>query len=117
LGSPSNAARFAQLLLTPRLGRTSCAEQTFSERGSRPPLVGPELQLTTTAGGAWISGPIALSIIGFFAATWGVGLLVESPVADRVMTATASGIGGLILLGVSYALYRSLATSKSAPRT
>jgi hypothetical protein len=51
-------------------------------------------------------------------AGWGVALVVSGTfAADRLTTRLASGIGGLILLGVSYALYRSLARGQIASRT
>jgi hypothetical protein len=57
------------------------------------------------------------AIVGFFAAGWGVALLVSGTLsADPLTTRIASAIGGVILLGVSYALYRSPATGQTAPR-
>jgi hypothetical protein len=52
---------------------------------------------------------VARAVVGFLAALWGVGLLVASVTSDHLNTAIVWGAGGLILLGVSYAIYRSAA--------
>jgi CHASE2 domain-containing sensor protein len=54
---------------------------------------------------------------GFFTAGWGVALLLIGILTtDRLAIAIGAAISGVILLGVSYALYRSLATEETAPR-
>jgi hypothetical protein len=57
------------------------------------------------------------AVAGFFAAGWGVALLLVGILTtDRLAIAIGAAIGGLILLGVSYALYRSLATEETTSR-
>jgi hypothetical protein len=57
------------------------------------------------------------AVAGFFAAGWGVALLLVGILTtDLLAIAIGAAISGLILLGVSYALYRSLATEEIAPR-
>ncbi len=58
------------------------------------------------------------AIAGFFAAGWGVALLLIGILTiDRLAIGIGAATAGLILLGVSYALYRSLATEETASRT
>jgi hypothetical protein len=60
---------------------------------------------------------LARAIAGFIAAGSGVALLVAGTLsADPLTMRMASAISGGILLGVSYALYRSLATGQTARR-
>jgi len=57
------------------------------------------------------------AVAGFFVAGWGVALLLVGILTtDRPAIAIGAAIGGLVLLGVSYALYRSLATEETASR-
>jgi hypothetical protein len=53
--------------------------------------------------------------MGFLAAGFGVALLVAAVTAERVSKVGMQAAGGLVLLGISFALYRSLAAHQSSP--
>jgi heme A synthase len=56
------------------------------------------------------------AVIGFFAAVFGVGLLVNALAAEALAVAGLQVAAGLVLLAISLVFYRSLAPPHTARR-
>ena len=57
---------------------------------------------------------VVRAVLGFLAAGWGVALLLFGIlVADRLAIAIVSVVGGVLLVAMSYALYRLFGTSQT----